>query len=72
MPDFIIAITTENNRIFAQATGQNIFEIYPESETKFFLKAFDAQVTFIKDEQGKVTEFIWHQAGKDMPAKKIK
>jgi len=72
MSDFIVTITTENNRIFAQATGQNMFEIYPESEIKFFLKAFDAQLTFIKNEQGKVTELIMHQAGKDMPAKKIK
>lgn len=72
MPEFIVTITTENNRIFAQATGQNIFEIFPESETKFFLKAFDAQITFIKNEQGEVTEFIWHQAGRDIPAKKIK
>jgi len=72
MSDFIVTITTENNRIFAQATGQNMFEIYPESETKFFLKAFDAQLTFIKNEQGKVTEFIWHQGGREFPSKKIK
>lgn len=72
MSDFIVTITTENNRIFAQATGQNMFEIYPESEIKFFLKAFDAQLAFIKNEQGKVTEFIWHQGGKEFPSKKIK
>jgi CubicO group peptidase (beta-lactamase class C family) len=71
-PDSIITITTENNRIFAEFPGQDKFEIYPESEMIFFLKTFDAQITFIKNEQGKVTEFIWHQAGGDMPAKKIK
>ena len=72
MPDFIVTITTENNRIFAQATGQSKFEIYPESEMKFFIKAFNAQVTFIKNEQGKVTELIMHQGGRESPAKKIK
>lgn len=72
VPEFTMVITTENNRIFVQPTGQPKFEIFPESEMKFFLKAFDAQITFVKNEQGKVTELIMHQAGKDMPAKKIK
>ncbi len=71
-PDFIVTITREDNRIFTQATGQNKFEIYPESKTKFFLKAFDAQVTFVKNEQGKVTELIMHQGGREFSAKKIK
>ncbi|MEA1964396.1 MAG: serine hydrolase [Candidatus Aerophobetes bacterium] len=71
-PDFIIAITKENNHLFAQATGQPKFEIYPESEVKFFLKAADAEITFIKDDKGKITRLILHQYGRDYPAKKIK
>jgi len=69
--DFIITITRENNRLFAQATGQPKFEIYPESETKFFLKAVDAQITFIKNDKGEVTGLILHQYGRDYPGKKI-
>jgi hypothetical protein len=33
-------------RLFAQATGQEKFEIFAESETKFFLKVVDAQLEF--------------------------
>jgi CubicO group peptidase (beta-lactamase class C family) len=71
--NLILNITKEDNRLFAQAigTGQPKFEIYPESETKFFLKVVDAQITFVKNEKGIVTELILHQNG-DHPAKKIK
>jgi len=68
--NFIITITRENNHLFAQATGQPKFRIYPESETKFFLKAVDAQITFIKNDEGEVTQLILHQYGRDYLAKK--
>jgi len=51
--------------------GQPQAELFPESETKFFLKVVDAQVTFVKDDKGAVTHLIWHQ-GRDQKAKKIK
>jgi len=71
-PNFNTVITREDNHLFAQVTGQPKFEIYPESETKYFLKVVDAQITFIRNEQSKVTELIMHQGGKEYPAKKIK
>ncbi|NIM89986.1 MAG: serine hydrolase [Candidatus Aminicenantes bacterium] len=71
-PGFIITITKENERLFAQATGQPKAEIYPESEIKFFLKVVDAQMTFVKDDKGEVTQLVLHQGGQDQPAKKIK
>ena len=56
----------------AQATGQPKFDLFPTSETDFFLKAVEAQVSFVKDEQGKVTQLILNQNGRKMPAKKIR
>src|SRR5260221_10028998 len=38
-------------------------ELYPESETNFFLKINGAQVTFIKNDKGEVTAIIHHMAG---------
>ncbi|MCX7923965.1 MAG: serine hydrolase [Clostridia bacterium] len=72
MPGFIITITKENNSIYARATGQEKFEVYPESETKYFYKVVDAQITFVKNDKGEVTGVILHQMGRDMEAKKIK
>jgi hypothetical protein len=36
------------------------FDIYPESETNFFLKIADGQFTFIKNNKGEVTAVIVH------------
>jgi hypothetical protein len=54
----------------AQLTGQPLFQFYPESETRFFYKVVDAQLTFQKDGNGKVTSLILHQGGRDQTAKK--
>jgi CubicO group peptidase (beta-lactamase class C family) len=70
-PNFIITTTREGDSLMTQATGQPKFELFPESETKFFLKVVDAQVTFVKDDKGAVTHLILHQVG-DRTAKKIK
>lgn len=71
-PGFIIKVWREDNKFKAQATGQAPFEIYAESETKFFLKVVPAQVEFTKDETGKVTSMTLFQNGAAMPGKKIK
>jgi CubicO group peptidase (beta-lactamase class C family) len=67
---FIITVTTNGKQIFTQAVGQPQVEIFPESETRFYLKVVDAQIDFIK-ENGKVVKLILHQGGRDMPANKI-
>ena len=69
-PGFSLAVTREGNRIFAQATGQQKLELFPESETRFFLKEVDAQIEFVRGEGGKVTGLILHQNGREMPGKR--
>ena len=71
-PGFVLAITKEGEKLMAQATGQPKVEIFPESETKFLLRVVDAQITFVKDESGRVTNLILHQSGRDVPGKKVK
>jgi CubicO group peptidase (beta-lactamase class C family) len=69
-PAFSITITREGGQIFAQATGQPRFEIFPESETRFFLKVVDAEIEFVRGPDGKVTGLVLHQGGRDMPGKR--
>lgn len=69
---FSITITRENDRLMAQATGQEKFELVPTSETDFYLKVVPARVTFVKDAQGNVTELILTQNGRQASAKKIR
>jgi D-alanyl-D-alanine carboxypeptidase len=71
-PSFIITILKRGDRLFSQATGQPEVELFPESETRFFLKVADAQVDFILDASSQVTGLILHQGGLDLPAKKVK
>jgi CubicO group peptidase (beta-lactamase class C family) len=71
-PGFVLTIRRNGNSIMTQATGQSEVEIFPKSETEYFLKVVDAQISFVKDGNGAVTSLVLHQGGRDMPAKKIK
>jgi D-alanyl-D-alanine-carboxypeptidase/D-alanyl-D-alanine-endopeptidase len=71
-PGFGLVFSREGDKFFVQPTGQNKAEILPESETDFFLVVADAQVTFVKDDKGQVTEVVLHQAGRNQTLKKIK
>lgn len=70
-PNFVIAITRDGDHLFAQATAQPKFEIFPEGEKDYFLKVVDAQITFVADGNGRATELILHQNGLDQHAKRI-
>jgi len=59
----ILIVTQEGDRLFAQLGFQPRFELFPRSETEFFWKVVDAQVTFVKDPSGKVVGATHHQNG---------
>lgn len=65
-PTFQIAVTREAARLFIQATGQPRFQIYPESDSTFFLRVVDAQITFSRD------GLTLHQNGQNLPGRKIR
>ena len=71
-PTFILKFSREGDKFFAQATGQEKFEIFAETETDFFLEEVDAQVTFVKDDKGQISHVVLHQNKVDQQAKKIK
>ena len=69
-PGFDIVMTVEGGQLMTQATGQPKFPVFAESETKFFLKLVDAQLEFVKNDKGEVTQVILHQGGRDAKAPK--
>ena len=69
-PSFSITITLEDGHLMSQATGQDKFEIFPESQTKYFLKVVDAQLEFIASPDGKYDSFILYQGGQKIPGKR--
>lgn len=71
-PNFQLTVTREGSSLFGQATGQGKVQLYPESDTEFFLKVVDAQVTFVRDASGKVDQLILHQNGANIPGHRVK
>lgn len=71
-PSFVLEITREGPQMYAQATGQSRVEIYPSSETKFYLTVVDAQITFDVDGTNPAPGLTLHQGGRNMPAKRMK
>ncbi len=69
-PKLDLAVTLKDGALYMQPTGQASLRLWPETETDFFLKELDVQVTFVRDAQGAVTELIFHQNGQSAHAKK--
>lgn len=70
-PSLVISITKEEGRLYAQATNQPRHELYAESATKFFMKAVDDRILFVKNEQGNPEKLILFQNGQEMPGKRV-
>jgi CubicO group peptidase (beta-lactamase class C family) len=68
----VLIVTVEDNRLFAQLTGQPKFEIYPKSANEFFWKVVDATVTFVRNEKGEVIAAKHEQGGVKFEAPKLK
>ncbi len=70
-PNFVLTVTRDGDRLFTQATGQAKVEIFPESETRFFLKVVDAQLEFEVDGEGPAPSVTLFQGGQTIKGKRI-
>ena len=61
-PKARLVLDREKQHLMAQLTGQPRFEVFPESDTKFFWKIVDAHFTIQRDEKGTVIGLIFEQA----------
>src|SRR3989442_1119123 len=52
-PDLEMIVRNESGRLTIEAAGQKV-ELFPTSETQFFVKQFYGEATFVRDEQGRV------------------
>lgn len=69
-PGIVMSVTAEQGQLFVQLTGQDPFAAYPESETKFFLREVDAQISFTLDGD-RASKITLHQDGRNSPARRI-
>ncbi len=71
-PGALFTVRQSGDQLTVRLTGQSFLEVFPESETNFFYREVDAQITFARDEQGKTIALVLHQNGIDQRAKKTK
>ena len=70
-PGFTITVTREGQQLFGQGTGQPQFEMFAESETKFFLTVTDAQIEFNVEGDGPAGSITLYQAGQEVPGTRV-
>ena len=70
-PNVVMAITRDGDHLYVQLTGQPVLEIFPEGARDYFLKVVDAQITFVTDSNGRATELVLHQGGRDQHAARV-
>ncbi|HLF63895.1 MAG TPA: serine hydrolase [Saprospiraceae bacterium] len=70
MPGFSIVVTHDGAQLYGQATGQAKFELFPKTETEFYLKVVDAQIKFNKNDVGVVESLTLFQGGQVLEGKK--
>jgi hypothetical protein len=71
-PTFIITISREERRLMGQAAGYSRIELLPESKTDFFVREYDAQITFAGSDKGAVTHAVLRLNGWETRARKIR
>lgn len=64
-PTSHLTFTLEGNQLFGQMNDQGKTPVFPESETRFFLRMADVEIDFVKDGHGQVTGLVVHQNGQD-------
>ena len=70
-PNIVLTISRLGDRLFLQAASQRQFRLFPESSATFFTREFDAQITFVTGESGRVNHLVIDQQ-EELRARKIK
>jgi hypothetical protein len=62
-PTVVDEVHRDGGHFLIRLTGQIDTEVFPESETKFFMTVVHAQISFNSDARGRATEMVIHQNG---------
>ena len=68
----IFTIHREGGRLIGQSAGDPQVEMFPVGGNTFIIKAFDARITFIKDNRGKITGLVFRAGDEEDRFMKIK
>ncbi|WP_066507750.1 serine hydrolase [Abyssisolibacter fermentans] len=64
-------IIKKDNKLYAQVTGQKAFEIFPQTNNKFFAKELEVTIEFVNNDKDEVTELKFKQLGIEFVCKRV-
>jgi hypothetical protein len=67
----VFTVTRDENHLVTRLTGQGAVPIYAQSNTEFFAKVVNAQITFIPGAKGQAKSLILHQGGGNISMERI-
>jgi CubicO group peptidase (beta-lactamase class C family) len=67
----VLDVAMEGEQLTAQLTGQPRYPIFPLGGARFFWKVVDAQVEFLKDDDGQIVSARHTQGGQTFVAKRL-
>ena len=67
----VMTVTVEDDALYAKLTDQEKTRIFPKAKDAFFWKVVDAQVEFLRNEEGKVIAARHTQGGNSFKAAKF-
>ncbi len=69
-PNLTVTVKTVGTRLISEIRDMQD-ELFPESESRFFIKMHYGEVEFIRNAQGRATSLVYRESGKEMTAAKI-
>jgi CubicO group peptidase (beta-lactamase class C family) len=70
-PGVVVTVVRDGDRLWARAPGESRLELIPESETRFYVPAQDAYVTFERNEAGEVDRFVATQGEESIEGTRV-
>jgi CubicO group peptidase (beta-lactamase class C family) len=70
-PMLTFTVTRLGARLFAEASGEPAFEIFAASETEFFYRRLDIQLSFELGPDGRAAAVVLHRRGRDLRGARI-
>jgi bla regulator protein blaR1 len=70
-PRLIFSVTRDGDKLFAQLTGQQNFQLHPYTDRDFFYTIVPAQLSFVAGADGTASAVILHQNGMDRAAERV-
>jgi hypothetical protein len=68
---FKVKVTVEDGKLMLEPDNQPKHQVFPATETRFFLKVVEAEIEFVPGTGGKASELILRQGGQELRGKRV-